>query len=102
MPGNFPVSQVAGCRCTLLAGNSSISLAGSERQINVSQQSPNMREMASESFMHAFFFVVFRYFSKNFPSGAPVHVVLLSVNVISFQLRFAMAGPSYFVLLAGC
>ena len=49
-----------------------------------------------------FFFVVFRYFSKNFPSGAPVHVVLLSVNVISFQLRFAMAGPSYFVLLAGC
>ena len=28
--GNSPVSQDAGCRCTLLAGNSSISLAGSE------------------------------------------------------------------------
>ena len=32
--GNFPVSQVAGCRCTLLAGNSSISLAGSEERIH--------------------------------------------------------------------
>ena len=30
MPGHTSVSQVAGCRCTLLAGNSSISLAGSE------------------------------------------------------------------------
>ena len=29
--GNFPGSQVAGYRCTLLGGNSSISLAGSEK-----------------------------------------------------------------------
>ena len=34
LQGNFPVSQVAGCRCTLLTGNSSISLARSEEQIN--------------------------------------------------------------------
>ena len=33
--GNFPEGQVAGCRCTLLAGNSCISLAGSEEQIYV-------------------------------------------------------------------
>ena len=37
----------------LLAGNSSISLAGSEEQINVSQQSPKMLKMASEGFFHA-------------------------------------------------
>ena len=28
--GNFPVSQVAECRCMSLAGNSAISLAGNE------------------------------------------------------------------------
>ena len=39
----FPVTQVAGCRCTLLAGNSFISLAGSGEQINLCQQSPKMR-----------------------------------------------------------
>ena len=38
--GNFPVSQVAGCRCTLLAENSFISLAGSEEQINFSSNPP--------------------------------------------------------------
>ena len=54
--GSFPVSQVACCRCTLLAGNSSISLAVSEEQINFSQQSPKMLKMASESFIHAFLF----------------------------------------------
>ena len=37
----------------LLAGNSSISLAGSGEQINVSQQSPKMLKMALESFFHA-------------------------------------------------
>jgi len=36
----------------LLAGNSSINLAGSEEQINVSQQSPTMLRMASESFIY--------------------------------------------------
>ena len=51
--GNFPVSEVGGCRCTLLAGNSSISLAGSEEQINFSQQSPKVLKMVSESFVHA-------------------------------------------------
>ena len=48
---NFPISQVAGCRCTLLAGNSSISLAGSEEQMYFSQQSPKMLKIASESFI---------------------------------------------------
>ena len=45
--------QVAGFRCTLLAGNSSISLTGSEEQINFSKQSPKMLKMASESFIYA-------------------------------------------------
>ena len=49
----FPVSQVAGCRCTLLAGNSFISLAGSGEQINLCQQSPKMLKTSSESFIHA-------------------------------------------------
>ena len=48
--GNF---EVTGCRCTLLAGNSSISLAGREEQIIFSQQSPKMLKMASETFIHA-------------------------------------------------
>ena len=51
--GDFPVSQVAGCRCTLLAWNSSISLARSEEQIHFSQQPPRMLKMASENFIHA-------------------------------------------------
>ena len=51
--GNFPLSQVAGCSCILLGRNSSISLAGSEEQINFSQQSPKMLKMASETFIHA-------------------------------------------------
>ena len=38
---------------TLLAGNSSFCLAGSEEQINFFQQSPKMLKMASESFIHA-------------------------------------------------
>ena len=45
------MSQVAGCKCTLQAGNSSISLAGNEEQFNFSQQSPKMLKMASESFI---------------------------------------------------
>ena len=47
-------NEVAGCRCTLLAENSSISLTGTGEQINFSQQSPKMFKMASESFIHAF------------------------------------------------
>ena len=49
----FPVSQVVGCRCTLLAGNSFVSLAGSGEQKNLCQQSPKMLKTASESFIHA-------------------------------------------------
>ena len=62
---NFSVSQIAGCRCTLLAGNSFISFTGSEEQIHFSQQFPKMLKMASESFIHALL-------SQNFPLGAPV------------------------------
>ena len=49
--GKSPSSS--GCRCTLLAGYSSISLAGSEKQISFSQQSPEMLKTASERFIHA-------------------------------------------------
>ena len=51
-------------------GNSSISLAGSEEQINVSQQSPKMLKMASEGSVSRFV-VVFTSFSQNLPLGAP-------------------------------
>ena len=64
--GNVPLSQDAECRCISLAGNSSISLAGNEGQINFSQQSPKMLKMVSECFVAAF-----RSFSQNFFSGAP-------------------------------
>ena len=37
----------------MLAGNSPISLAGSEEQINFSQQSPKMLKIVSESCIHA-------------------------------------------------
>ena len=58
----------AGCRCTFLAGNSSISLAGSEEHINFSQQSPKMLKMAPERFIHA---LLLLYRSpQNFPLGA--------------------------------
>ena len=46
-------SKVSARRRTLLAGNSSISLQGSEEQLNVFQQSPKMLKMASESLIHA-------------------------------------------------
>ena len=72
LPGNFPVSQVVGRRCTLLAGNLFISFAGSEEQINVSQQSPKLLKIASDIFIHAFFKIVFRSFSQNFLLGVPV------------------------------
>ena len=49
--GKRPVKS--GRRCTLLAWNISISLAGSEEQVNFSQQSPQMLKMASERFIHA-------------------------------------------------
>ena len=56
----------------LLAGNSSISLAGSEEQIMFFQQSPKMLKIASDIFIHAFFKIFFRSFSQNFLLGAPV------------------------------
>ena len=46
-------SGCTGCICTLLAGNSSISLARSEEQIHFSHQSLKMLKMASESFIQA-------------------------------------------------
>ena len=67
----FPVSQVAGCRCTLLAGNSFISLAGSGEQINLCQQSPKMLKTSSESFIHALV-LFFWSFPQNFQLCAPV------------------------------
>ena len=74
MPGHTSAekhpSKVAAHRRTLQAGNSSISLPGSEEQINVSQQSPKMLKMASESFIHALLlFLVL--FLKYFPLRAP-------------------------------
>ena len=94
--GNFPVSQVAGWRCTLLAGHLFISFAGSEEQLHFSQQSPKMLKIASETviyvhnvsptnhlfneFFHLFRPVVFpaigitqdfHFLKSTFPSFAP-------------------------------
>ena len=67
--GNFPVSQFAGYRCTLLAGNSSISLAESEELITFSQKSSKMLKMASESFVH--FLLLFLGLFSKFPARCP-------------------------------
>ena len=83
----LPKGQVAECWCTLLAGNSFITLAGSEEQINLSQQSPKMLKIASESFIHVLF-VVFRSPSQNFPLYDPVSLFCASYLCIS---RFAGA-----------
>ena len=83
--GDFLVSQVAGCRCTLLAGNSSISLAGSEdKRINFSQQSPKMLKMASESFIHALllFLGLFLKISRSVPLNCVLHLVLCHFETI--------------------
>ena len=67
--GNFPVSQVEGWRCTLLAGSLFISLARSEEQIKFSQQCLKMFKIASDIFIHAFllflglFLKIFRWVS---------------------------------------
>ena len=66
MSGHTSVGKLPsklGCRCTLLAENTSISLAGSEEQIKFSQQSPKMLKMASASFIHA---LLLGLFLKNF------------------------------------
>ena len=54
-------------RCTSLVGNSSISLTGSEKQINSSQQSSKMLKMASGILIYAFLLFL-RLFLK-FPVG---------------------------------
>ena len=75
--GDFLVSQVAGRRCTFLARNSSISLAGSEdKRINFSQQSPKMLKMASESFIHVLllFLDVFLKISRWVPLNSQTRV----------------------------
>ena len=59
------LSSKSGCRCTLLAGNSSISPAGSEEQIKFSQQSPKMLKMASASFIRVLLLFL-GLFLKNF------------------------------------
>ena len=67
----LPVSQVAGCRCTLLAGNHSVSLAGRhEEQIRFFPAIPQNAENGFRK-LYSHFVVVFRSFSQNFPLGAP-------------------------------
>ena len=88
--GDFIVSQVAACRCTLLAGNSSFSLDGSEdKQINVSQQSPKMLKMASESFIHALllFLGLFLKISRWVPLNSQMRVSSREIINLVIPLR---------------
>ena len=68
--------------------SSSISLTGSEEQINFSLQSPKMLKMASESF-YSCCVVVFRSFSQNFLLGAPVVVLPSQVFAVNVTLNFS-------------
>ena len=65
--------------------SSSISLAGSEKQIKFSQQSP---KMALERF-YSCFVVVFRSFSQNFLLDAPVVVLPLKVFAVNVTLNLS-------------
>ena len=56
----------------MLAGNSSISLAGSEEQITFFQQSPKMLKIVSENFIHALLLLV-GLFLKISP-WVPLHI----------------------------
>ena len=62
--GKKSIQDIQGVRGDLMSGitSSSISLAGSEKQIKFSQQSPKMLKMALERF-YSCFVVVFRSFS---------------------------------------
>ena len=86
----------SGClKGDLMSGiaSSSISLAGSEEQINFSQQTPKILKMASESF-YSCFFVVFRSFSQNFLLGAPVVVLPSQVFAVNVTLSWLTADGS--------
>ena len=87
--GSFPVSQVARCKCTLLAGNSPISLAGSVEQIRFSQQSPKMLKMASESIKHALLLFSGLFFNDSL--WVPLSVVQ---QIRSLQVEKRCCGKS--------
>ena len=78
--------------------SSSISLAGSEKQIKFSQQSPKMLKMAFERF-YSCFVVVFRSFSQNFLLDAPVVVlpskaVNVTLNLSNSWLKWQISQNS--------
>ena len=83
-------SKVAARRRTLLAGNSSISLPGSEEQLNVFHQSPKMLKMASESIIHALllFSVLFLKISRCVP-----------LSPASVTQAFSLVHCTYLLLL---
>ena len=85
-------SKVSARRRTLLAGNSSISLQGSEEQLNVFQQSPKMLKMASESLIHALllFLVLFLKIFRCVP---------LSPSPASVTRAFSLVHCTYLLLL---
>ena len=64
--------QVVGALCCLGTLPSVLLGVGRVEHLNLSQKSPKILKMASESFIHAFFKIVSRSFSQNFPLGAPV------------------------------
>ena len=66
----------------MLAGNSSISLAGSEEQIIFFQQSLKILKIVSENFIHALV-LFYRSFSQNFPLGAPENRARYQVSSLS-------------------
>ena len=96
--GNFPASQVVGC--TLLAGNSSISLAGSKEQIHFPQQSSKM--LLKNGFRKLYSCCCwFTPFSQNFPLGAPVFCVCCVIHTFFscydrlFSCFFQFGGDSH-------
>ena len=80
---NTSVRQVIDCRCTLLAGNSPISLAGSEEQINFSQQSAKMLKTVSESCIHAL--LLFLGLFLKISRWVPLHELQRTANVGSIE-----------------
>ena len=85
----------------MLAGNSPISLPGSEEQINFSQQSPKMLKIVSENCIHALLLYLGLFLKIS--RWVPLHELqrtanvgsiedLISKNIQSRHIEFCQAG----------
>jgi len=93
----------SGCRYTLLAGNSPISVAGSEEQMHFFQQSSEMFKMASESFIHTlllflglFLRDLHGHVAFESPSLHAICYLFKKLKLVFASIEFQTSWPSFF------